>query len=139
MSLVVDASATLPWLLEDESSDYADHLLQTVLDEGALVPAIWPDEVSNALVMCVRRGRLSEEDLAEAVELLGCLPMEVISSPYTGHMTSVMAISQRYGTSVYDASYLNLANQKKAHLCTLDRPMRTAASQMGVPIWLPPQ
>jgi len=61
MPFVVDASATLPWCFEDEATAWTEHLLDR-LGEGEQVsaPAHWPIEVSNALLMAVRKKRIQQ-------------------------------------------------------------------------------
>ena len=60
--LVPDASATLTWCFEDEAMPWTDAVLAKLRagDEG-VVPAHWPAEVANALLIAVRRGRISRE------------------------------------------------------------------------------
>ena len=78
MSLcVLDASATFPWLFEDEASPAADALLDHVTEHGAVVPALWFLECANGLAMAERRGRIDGTGLAEAVALLRRLPLVV--------------------------------------------------------------
>lgn len=50
-AFVLDASITLSWAFEDEVSDYADGVLESLSNMRAFVPAIWPLEVSNALLV----------------------------------------------------------------------------------------
>ena len=60
--LVPDASATLSWCFEDEATPWTDALLAKLrAGDEATVPAHWPVEVANALLMAIRRGRISGE------------------------------------------------------------------------------
>lgn len=59
MAFVFDASVALAWCFPDETNAYADALLRRFRDETAMVRAIWPLEVANALVVGVRRSRLT--------------------------------------------------------------------------------
>ena|ERR1039458_2505867 len=55
---VADASATLPWCFEEEATPATEALLERLrAGEPAVVPAHWPTEVMNGLIMAVRRGR----------------------------------------------------------------------------------
>ena len=62
-AFVIDASATLPWCFADEATEATNAVL-THLRTGdeAIVPAHWPLEVANALLIAVRRKRISPED-----------------------------------------------------------------------------
>ena len=48
MSLVLDSSATLAWIYSDETTEPIRQLFETIVEEGAFVPALWRLEVANA-------------------------------------------------------------------------------------------
>jgi hypothetical protein len=48
VSLVLDSSATLAWIYSDETTDSIRALFDQVIDEGAIVPALWRLEVANS-------------------------------------------------------------------------------------------
>ena len=49
--LVLDNSIVMAWSFEDESSRYADTVLDELEATRAVVPALWPLEVANALLV----------------------------------------------------------------------------------------
>ena len=55
---VVDNSVVMAWCFEDEVSDYADAALESLEDGEAVVPAIWPLELGNVLLVAERKRRL---------------------------------------------------------------------------------
>ena len=57
MSLVLDSSATLAWIYSDETTDSIRALFDQVINEGAIVPALWRLEFANSLTVAVRRSR----------------------------------------------------------------------------------
>jgi predicted nucleic acid-binding protein len=58
-SFVVDASVTLSWCFEDEANAGADALLERLRSgDQVCVPAHWPTEVSNGLLMALRKKRI---------------------------------------------------------------------------------
>ena len=66
---VVDASAALAWCFEDEASSSADGLLERLRQgDQIVVPAHWPAEISNGLLVASRRKRIKA---GQAVALLG--------------------------------------------------------------------
>jgi predicted nucleic acid-binding protein len=130
--MVVDASTALSWCFEDESSAYSDKVLSLLTSDSAVVPAIWPVEVSNALIVGERRKRLTEAQTARFVQLLGQLPIEVDSPPTTTTFGSVLRSARRHGLSAYDASYVELAERYGLPLASLDGRLRTAARDAGV-------
>jgi predicted nucleic acid-binding protein len=49
---VVDASAALAWCFEDEASSWTDTLLERLGNgDRIIVPAHWPTEISNGLLV----------------------------------------------------------------------------------------
>ncbi len=52
---VVDASMTLSWRLVDEVTPYSRAVLAALETTYAVVPALWPFEVANALALAERR------------------------------------------------------------------------------------
>jgi predicted nucleic acid-binding protein len=55
MAFVIDASATLPWFLEDERTPFTDSLLEAVDRIEYWAPAVWCLEIPNALLIAERR------------------------------------------------------------------------------------
>ena len=49
MSLVLDCSATLAWVYEEETTDSIRAVFKAVVDRGAWVPALWRLEIANVL------------------------------------------------------------------------------------------
>lgn len=132
---VPDASATLAWFFEDETSEWPDALLGKLKSGNtAVVPPHWPLEVANALLMAMRRGRISEDKISRLFGDLLALPIRIDSS--TGHTTfnQVFACAQNYRLTIYDAAYLELAIRERIPLATLDDDLRNAARAAGVPL-----
>jgi predicted nucleic acid-binding protein len=132
---VPDASATLAWLLEGETSDWAEALLERFsLGDSAVVPIHWPLEVANALLMAVRRGRIDKKKPAELFGALLALPIRIDSSSSKTSFGSVFGYADQYGLTVYDAAYLEFAIREGVALATLDRDLQNAARAAGVPL-----
>ncbi|MCY0899644.1 MAG: type II toxin-antitoxin system VapC family toxin [Firmicutes bacterium] len=132
MAFVLDASAALAWCFPDESNAYADALLHRFRNETAMVPAIWPLEVANALVVGVRRSRLTPEQLAHASRLLQELPIDVDASLVSRVFDATARLATNYGLSVYDAAYLELAQRLQCPLATADTRLAKAAQACGL-------
>jgi predicted nucleic acid-binding protein len=74
MAFVIDASATLPWRFEDEATLWTEGLLNRVEGgEEVRVPAHWPLEVLNGLLMAERRNRVTHDQIREFVDDLAAL------------------------------------------------------------------
>ena len=68
MALVIDASVTLAWFLEDERTRFTDALLTAIDNAEYWAPAIWCLEVSNALLMAQRKRRIEAARRLEAID-----------------------------------------------------------------------
>lgn len=100
----------------------------------ARVPAIWPAEVTNGLLVAEAKNRIREADVATLVSIVADLPITVESPGIrlTGSIT--LPLARKHGLTVYDASYLELAERLGAPLATLDAHLRKAARAAGVPL-----
>ncbi|MDR1238062.1 MAG: type II toxin-antitoxin system VapC family toxin [Propionibacteriaceae bacterium] len=131
MPLVLDASVTCAWIFDDEKSDACDELAIRMAEEGAYVPMLWRLEMANVLVQAHRRGRISAEDLTDAVGRVNRLNITV--SPYEPGLERLTELSRKHGLTSYDALYLAHAISLALPLATLDEPLRRAAAAEAVP------
>lgn len=131
---VVDNSVVMTWCFLDETNAYADAVLDSLADAVAVVPAIWPLEVVNVLLVAERRQRLSEADSVRFVTLLRQLPLVVDRSWPERLMKEWLAIGRAHDLSSYDTAYLELAMRQGLPLATLDRRLIEAARQIDIPI-----
>ena len=130
--LVIDASVTMAWCFEDEATPASERVLDRLAQEQAAVPAIWPLEIANVLLVAERRKRLSEAQVRRFLDLLTQLPIEIDDTPTDAD--TVVAVGRRHGLSAYDASYLVLAERRGLALATLDDRLAAAARDAGVPL-----
>jgi len=75
--LVVDASLTAAWCFEDEETQYARDVLSRAENISFFVPAIWPVEMVNVLLVNERRKRITPADRARAITLFNELAIQV--------------------------------------------------------------
>jgi len=130
---VPDASATVAWCFKDESSEWTDALLARFnAGDTAIVPQHWPLEVTNSILVALRRGRITKEKVARLFGDLLALPIRVDSSSRETTFGEVFACAEKYGLTVYDAAYLELAIRERIPLATLDSELRNAANSAGV-------
>ena len=128
MPFVLDASIAACWAFEDENHPAAALALERIRTDEALVPGIWWFEVRNTLVVNERRGRLSEADTAIFLRGLSRLGVTLDRAP---EESTVLALARTHRLSVYDASYLELAQRERLPLATLDHDLRKAARAAG--------
>jgi len=132
MSLVIDSSATLAWVYSDETTQAVRHVFDALSEDGAWVPGLWKLEVANILERGVRRGR---HDAAFRDATLADLALLSISlDPETDRQVwgATARLAARHQLTLYDATYLELAQRRGLPLATLDRELRSAASAEGV-------
>lgn len=123
--IVVDASVAVSWFLSDELDNFASASAQRVLEETAIVPAIFPTEVANALVVASRRGRMSASDVRERVRRLHLLPIVIEASHLNTEDEANLAL--KHGLTVHDAAYLSVAKRQRGLLLTRDVHLAEAA------------
>jgi predicted nucleic acid-binding protein len=132
MPFVLDNSVVMAWFFEDEDAPYADGVLRLLDGDSAVVPAIWPFEIANAIVTAERRRRLLPADTLRLVELANGLPITVESMPLRHALGAILDIGRLHRLTSYDAAYLELAMRRGLPLATLDEGLATAARQAGV-------
>ena len=130
---VVDASIALSWCFEDEASPLTDAILERLLHERAITTVIWPLEVANGLRSAERRGRIDEQSIPIATQLLMTLPIEVDEAVgLEAALGRVLPLARSTGLTAYDASYLDLATRRGVPLATRDDQLARAALAAGV-------
>jgi predicted nucleic acid-binding protein len=130
---VVDASVTLAWCFEDETTDASDALLRRLLIEGGVAPAHWPLEVVNGLRSAERRGRLDSQKLLAARSVLTTLPVAVAAIDLDGAL-DLLDLARGHDLTTYDAAYLDLARSRGMGLATNDERLAAVCRTVGVPL-----
>jgi predicted nucleic acid-binding protein len=129
---VVDNSVVMAWCFEDQASTYTEGVLDRLKETQGLVPAIWPLEVANVLLIAERRDRLKEAQSARFAQLLQVLPIQVEEADVARIFGPVLAVARAHRLSAYDAAYLELAARQGLPLATQDSRLRKAAGNAGV-------
>ncbi len=124
---------TVAWCFQDQADAESEAALEALADGEALVPAIWPLEIANVLLVAERRRRLSRAEAGGFLDLLGALPIVVEEVSFHGATTGVLSRAREHGLSAYDAAYLDLAARKGLPLATRDAALRAARRKAGIP------
>ena len=127
---VLDASVALAWVLHGEATPATQQLLARISQQGAVVPALFPLEIHNVLLMSERRGRLLERHAALAIICGPPIDVEPVRSLTA--LDSTIALATTHRLSLYDAAYLELAQRRHLPLASLDRALRHAAKAAGI-------
>jgi predicted nucleic acid-binding protein len=133
--LVLDASLTLQWFLEDEADrKYSLSVLSSLSEKQAVVPVLWFYEVGNGLLMAYRRKRIAQDQIAGFLTRLKNLPIEA-APQVPVEILNLPALAQTHSLTNYDAAYLSLALRLQLPLATTDAALRQAASAAAVQIF----
>ena len=134
MSLVLDSSATLAWILADETAPAIARVFEAVAERGAVVPGLWWLEVANGLTMAVRRQRIDAEFRRAALSDLAVLDISTDPATASQAWADTLRLADRHRLTVYDAAYLELACRRGLPLASLDRELREAGASEGVAV-----
>jgi predicted nucleic acid-binding protein len=130
--LVLDCSAVIAWLFPDEGDPFGLSLIDMIPIMRAHVPVIWRLEVTNALLMAERRGRLTQSDTAELLAIVNSVQTVLDREDLQGRMHQIISLGRAHKLSAYDAAYLELAMRLGVPIATLDDSLLQAAAAVGV-------
>lgn len=134
MTFVLDNSVAVAWCFEDEQTPALLALLQRLTESGAFAPTLWPLEAANALFVAERHGRLARDRRRRLCGFLRALPVALDDETATQAWTTTADLAERFGLSIYDAAYLELAARLDLPLASLDGDLRRAANTLGLPL-----
>lgn len=133
-TIVVDASVVIKWFIPEADSDKAVKLRDRHI-EGSLTlmaPDLLVYEVANALSY---HPDLSVDEIKEDLEALLMLDLDLIQ-PSGEFVSSIAEDARKYSVSVYDSSYLALAEATSSSLITADRKLYDKAKKAGLALML---
>ena len=133
---VADASVAIAWVHPAQATESTQAMLQSVRGGAVVqVPALWPLEVANALLVLTRRGKLRDRERRAALGWIQRLPVRIdheMSAIACGRLSE---LASEYTLSVYDATYLELAQRLNLPLGCKDGALRVAAQACNVKVW----
>lgn len=106
MTLVVDASVGLKWVLRESDSALAEELARS--DEELLVPDFWLNEATNVLWLQMRRKLLTPDEAREGLALLRAQVEPTPTADLSLHDIA-LEIGLTVGQSTYDTLYVAFA------------------------------
>jgi len=131
---VLDNSVTMPWCVEDEVTPWTDTILERLEQTMAVVPMLWFLEVANVLRSAERKERVTQEKSESFFATLRALPITMDNQTTDRAWNETMRLARLHKLTPYDASYLELALRLGLPLATLDKELRQAALDSGVPL-----
>ena len=123
---VVDASVVVDWVAPGVDPELpAVALLERLAAEDAelLAPRLLLEEVSNALLTGIRRGRWNGPAADVSQALLRRLPVRLVDEPRD--LERAWDLARRYDDHpIYDMVYVALAERRRTQLVTADAALR---------------
>ncbi len=134
MGIVLDASATLAWLVERVDPvevHLANEVLRQIQAEDALVPSLWFPEVSNGILMAERVGGVTPVQSVRFLGMVDTLPIAEDRSQSASVRATALTLARAYGLTAYDATYLELTLRTRRTLATFHRQLADATRKAG--------
>jgi len=119
---VVDASIIAKWILPGEPYQEKAVKLKEDITSGStmlIAPSLIVEEVANTLWKAVKHEKIAEKDAREAMEALNDMGIELHETNWA-KACQELKIACSLDLTVYDASYLLLAEKTKFSLITAD-------------------
>jgi predicted nucleic acid-binding protein len=127
---VVDASVVVDWVAPGAGRELPAVALLARLaatDEELLAPRLLMEEVSNALLTGIRRGRWNGAAADDARALLRDLPVRLVDE--ARDLERAWDLARRYDAHpIYDMLYVALAERRRTRLITADEGLRRLLS-----------
>ena len=129
MTLTLDASVIVKWLVQDPKSepdtDKASALVKRIVDglDAIIQPPHWLAEVAAVLT------RLSPKTAADDVEMLAALELPIAAEPTILRRATILAVKS--GQHVFDTYYHAVALESEGVLITADDRYISMVKQYG--------
>jgi len=135
-AFIADASVAIGWVHPAQATTETDAMLEAIADGATLeVPALWRLEVANALAVLVRRRKLTDDDRQAGLGWLSGLRTRIDDEAAALAFSTLTELADLYRLSVFDATYLELAQRRGLKFGCKDGPLRQAAKRLGVQLW----
>jgi len=133
MVYVLDSSFVVALIIPDENSTKIRKMYDIIqnADERQTPHLLWY-EVANIFQNLVRRKRYTPDETMRFFPRLAAFDFICDFETGIAYSEKLLRLCHEYNISSYDAAYLELAERKKAILCTLDEGLRAAAKKHGV-------
>jgi predicted nucleic acid-binding protein len=135
-AFVADASVAIGWVHPAQATTETAAMLDAIAEGATLeVPALWSLEVANALIVLVRRRKLSDEERHSALRWLRGLRLRIDHEAASLAWSRLSELAATHQLTVYDAAYLELAERRQLVLGCKDGRLRRAARHARVTLW----
>lgn len=130
---VVDSSVGFAWAHPSQATPETDRLLEDVSNGAVVVvPMLWFVEMANGLLVLQRRKKITPTERKTALQTLSGLNFTVDEEAGRAAFGKTSELAEKYGLTLYDATYLEIAMRRKLSLATRDDALRDAAKRCGI-------
>jgi predicted nucleic acid-binding protein len=129
MTLIVDASVAVKWVIDEQRSAEANALRG---EDDLVAPTLIAVEIGSALWKAVRRGAIQRREALPALHA-SLLAFANLVADNVLHLRA-LTLALDLGHPVPDCLYLALAEQQNAPLATADETMMTAARRAKIKV-----
>ena len=128
MTLIVDASVAVKWVLPEADSDKAVALRASDVD--IIAPSLVIAELGNAIWKSATRGDMTAANAQHALRIAVAHYHRLL--PIEDLMTAALAFATALRHPIYDSFYLALAEREAATLITADERLLAAAKKTKI-------
>jgi predicted nucleic acid-binding protein len=135
MSVVLDNSVVIDWLIEPNPRDGVDELIRRE-QTNFIVPSLFWSEVAYVLGKREANGRITRQFRLASLRRVQALEVTTdLSAAAPGpSFDHTLELCDRHSLTVYDAVYLELALRRGFRLATLDNALAGAARSLGLEV-----
>jgi predicted nucleic acid-binding protein len=130
MTLVVDASVAVKWVLDEPATERALALRDS--DGDLIAPSLVHAEIGSALWRAALRGHITGPEAGSALKAAIAHYSRIVLLAELADSALELAIELRH--PIYDCSYLTLARRERCALVTADQRLLSAAEAAGVEV-----
>lgn len=134
MEWVFDASVTMAWCFDDESTPRTEELLDNLGRQGAAVLGHWALEVGNVLTLAMKSGRISLARRIAFIRMFDSFSIHIDPETHRRAWTDILHLADTCRLTSYDAAYLELAMRLDVPLATDDEALKRAAKLNDIPL-----
>jgi predicted nucleic acid-binding protein len=135
MVYVYDLSFVGTLIVPDEKNSKVEKFHEALgEDEVIFTSQLFWYEISNFFYNLLRRKLYLKNDILPFYSAISNVGLITDFETGIDYSSKIFLLCDKYQLSAYDAAYLELAERKKAVLCTLDKHLKTSAKKHGIEV-----